>query len=86
MAQEQQWIHAAVTTSSSQDNDRVGENCRQCPHSLDQQTNGLVMRLRAQASFSWGHQILLQQKIRQGTRRAFPNVIQDAYMEVTALL
>lgn len=49
----------------------------------------MMVRLRAQAEFSWEHQFLLQQKIRtvsQNARRAFPNVVLDVYVNITALL
>jgi len=54
-----------------------------------QAINRMVVRLRAQAEFSWKHQILPQRNRRpvsQNTRRAFLNAILDAYVEVTALL
>lgn len=53
----------------------------QCPHGFcTQVTKRMMVRLWAQAEFSWEHQILLQKKIRtvsQNARRAFPN----AYMK-----
>lgn len=53
-------------------------------------TNRMMLRLKTQAGFSWGHHIIFfRQKtrtVRLNTRRTFQNVILDTYVEVTVLL